>query len=143
MSELMKNLWVVFFVLASTPALASQINCVSYKSVTGWVGTPTNDNIRLSGMLKSDSEITGARVSGAYESDKADLKADPKFIPKYPQYENMNRFSALEDAWCWFRPLLPKNISKLSTYKSFQAFLQVVCEEGRNAHTYLLSCSLR
>lgn len=139
----MKHLFVVFCVLATPLAWAQSatLNCKSVTDVDGWTGTPTLKPLILSGQVEFDNEITEARLTGAYLSDQRTIKLDETFVPKAPKYKEMNRYGVLEDAWCWFQPLIQKEMSTHADGEIFKAYILIRCESGSKP-TVEMNCSL-
>ncbi len=125
----------------STAAFADTVLiCRSYQKIEGWRAYNTNDYLRFTAYVVSDTELKKAEVDGAYGSDVRDIKADPKYKPTSKRYANYNRFSDLEDAWNWFLPLLPKDLT--SQKGDFRGYIQIFGEEGFS-ETVSLKCSLK
>jgi hypothetical protein len=134
--------WSLFF---PTIAFANQnvVNCTSVRQVAGWTGSSTFDKVRFSAVVKDNRTLQNAKIAGAFESAPGNLAADQSFVPRLPMYQGFNRFNSLEDAWCWFTPLLPNNVGEILPNTRFTGFVQMVCEEGRNRQTVRLVCSKR
>jgi hypothetical protein len=120
-------------------SFAASLNCVSLKDIYGWTGTETHEKMILKGELASDGLLKESKISGAYESDKRDLKVIP-YVNKNPRYNNYAKFSSLEDAWNWFSILLPQNASSLT--RPFLGYVQVVGEQGYK-ETVTLNCLVK
>lgn len=114
----------------SLPATATQVlSCKSTSLVSGWNGHETYDYVHLRAYIDSDTQLSKAQITGAFLSLDYDvLNADPDYRPRSPSYQNYNRFAALEDAWYWFRPLLPKNLT--SSSDQFAGYIQISDEDG-------------
>ncbi len=135
-----------FFVFAlilsfGAPAFArTALICRSLGDVNGWKTYTTDEPLRFTAYVESDTALSKAEVSGAYDSDVRELEADPKYKPASKRYANYNRFGVLEDAWNWFVPLLPKGFSKEKG--SFRGYVQIIGEEGFQ-ETVSMNCFLR
>lgn len=137
----MKTLILSLLILVSAPALAAPVLiCQSPNKIEGWTGVGTNDHLRFTAYVKSETELQKAEVSGAYGSDVRDLSVDLKYVPKAPAYRDYNRFGVLEDAWHWFMPLLPKDFS--TRKGGFPGYMQIL-GEGGNKGTVRLRCFVR
>jgi hypothetical protein len=136
----MKKLAALAFCLSAQAFSAPALVCKSTGRVDGWTGSPTQTHLRFTAYAAANDRLLKAKVSGAYESDTADVTADKKYVPKAAAYQGYNRFSALEDAWNWFAPLFPKRL--LSQTGSFSGYLQIRGEEGFKG-TVKLDCFLR
>lgn len=121
---------------------AGKLVCTSLEKVAGWRGVQTNDFLTLSADIVSGSELRGARVLGAYGSDRADVSADADYRPRNPAYADMNRFGSLEDAWNWFFPLLPKDLAQKEPGSRFTGYLQIVGEQEYKG-TVEMACEVR
>lgn len=124
--------FAIFAVLSLfTAALAHAapvLTCKSYEKVEGWTASPTNDYVHFTAYVESDTRLTKAVVKGAYLSDIYDIEADPGYKPVAKSYQNHNRFQALEDAWHWFRAVLPQDLSRRTG--AFTGYLQISGEDG-------------
>lgn len=137
---------VVMILLVSpliSQARPNAVVCRSSQPVNGWTGVDTEEVVLFTAYVDSDTSLSKAQVKGAFVSDVRDLEADSKYRPRNPRYRDFSRFDVLEDAWCWFWPLLPKDLASQPKGSRFDGYLQMVCEEGRNRQTIDLSCSIR
>lgn len=119
--------------------ISRQLKCVSNDNVSGWIGTETDKPLVFQALIVANDKIIDAAVSGAYESDSRDLLADLNFKPKSEYFRNYNLFGILEDAWFWFRPVLPKNL--LDQDKKFAGYIRIWSEEGYGGQV-TLTCQL-
>ncbi len=119
---------------------ATVLICKTPAKVDGWKGTSTHDYVHLTAYVSDDEHLVRAVVSGAYASGTEDVAASPGYKPASPLYRTYNRFASLEDAWNYFRPLLPKKLVSLRA--PFTGYLQVVGEESYKG-TLKLNCFLR
>jgi hypothetical protein len=117
------------------------VACSSEEKIDGWIGHNTFENLRFTAYVVSSTELRTAIVKGAYESDSANIAAESNYVPRNPAYASMNRFSALEDAWNWFKPLLPKNLGDLARGSEFTGYIQIMGEEGYKG-THKLQCRI-
>lgn len=129
------------FLSCSFSALAEQslpvLACKSNEVVEGWDGSATEDYVRYTAYVESDTKLVKAVINGAFKTDMRDLVADLDSENKY----NRSRFSTLEDAWCWFNLLTPKNLSAQTS--SFKGTVQYLCEE-QFSYTYIdMNCFLK
>jgi hypothetical protein len=128
------------FVPAGMSYASTDLECVSFDVIEGWDGRPTRAKVVLTARVASSDQLNDAKLSGAYRSDKQDLTADRNYKPRNPKYQSMNRFRALEDAWCNFAPILPRSLATLPLNKKFTGYIQTVCEGGRTP-TFGVLCS--
>jgi len=127
--------------LFSSMAMADvQLVCESAYKIEGWVGHSTSSTLRFNAVVASSTKLKDAEVSGAYQSDSRTLKTDSTYKPVAAKYKNHVRFGTLEDAWCWFNPILPRDFAKQDD--TFTGYLRMSCEDGRNAATHKLACNL-
>lgn len=141
----MKLISVFAFTLMASvfPALAQAapvLTCKSFDVVEGWNSSPTRDHLILTADVESDRTLKNAVISGAYDAQADVVEADPNYKPVAKRYMNHSRFSALEDAWHWFRAVLPKDL--ITRTKTFRGFIQIHDEQGYK-ETVALRCSLR
>lgn len=139
----MKHLLIAMsFLIVAIPALAANpvLICKTDDKVEGWDGGSTNDFVFLTAYVDSDVQISKAQIKGAFLTDIRDLQADKKYKPVAASYRDMNRFGVLEDAWHFFRPLLPKNLTTLRG--SFTGYIQITGEDGYK-ETLKLGCFVR
>jgi len=138
----MKSIITVFAIILSVDSFASSsLECRTLQKVSGWKGTDTFDYVYFTATIASNSLLNNAEVSGAYDSDKRDISSDSKYQPKSPLYTYYHKFGALEDAWNWFSPLLPKNVLNLKS-KRFPGYLQIMGEQGYKG-TLKLDCVIK
>lgn len=121
-------------------AMAATVICKSEEKVDGWTGTETHDFLRFTAYVTSNTELSKAQVKGAYVSDQRDLVIEEDYQPKSGRYKSYHRFGPLEDAWNWFRPLLPKDVMERKA--PFTGFVQIMGEESYKG-TVRLSCFLK
>lgn len=114
--------------------------CQTPTQITGWNGGETNDYVRLTAYVVSNTELQKVEVKGAYLADTRDLSADPHYTPRSRSYVFYNRFGRLEDAWHWFSPILPKQLMDQSS--QFTGYLQIIDEEGYKG-TLTLNCRIK
>ena len=136
----MKALVLLVVSVLSSSAFAAP---ASKAVVCSSVENVTNQKMLFTAYVPNSRKIEKAQVKGAFESDVRTITADNNYNPVNPAYLNYNRFSTLEDNWCWFTPLLPKNVASLNVGKAFVGYIQMVCEEGRNRQTIRLNCTVR
>ncbi|MCB0369819.1 MAG: hypothetical protein KDD45_10375 [Bdellovibrionales bacterium] len=137
----MKKLLVLSITLIGLLSKASSLYCVSYDIVNGWDSSATHEKVILTAKVLANSELNNVTINGAYKSDTRDLSIDPTYKPKNPKYYSMNRYHVLEDAWHWFSPLLPKNLSLTPLNKKFTGYIQVYGEQGW-VNNIAVSCQL-
>ncbi len=111
--------------------------CKSPEKIKGWDGWHTDDYLKYTAYIESETELHKAVINGAYGTDMrsliADVDADNKF--------SRRRFSVLEDAWCWFKLLVPKGYSEL--VGNFKGTVQYTCEDY-NGYEYIdLGCFIK
>lgn len=134
----------VFFALllalvsASTSYARADLSCTSVDKIYGWTGTTTYEFLSLTGKVVSATELRGAQVSGAFRSDRRDVRIQP-YRPIADIYKELNRYQTLEDAWNWFSPLLPKNLPAIAAGTEFKGYLRVYNENGY-VGTHELTC---
>ena len=122
-----------------TSFAAPVLICKTRDKVEGWTGSPTLDFVYFTAFVESELQLSRAEIRGAYGSDIRNINIDPAYKPRSPFYREFYRFGALEDAWNWFYPLLPKDFSKQSG--SFPAYIQILGEAGFK-ETLKLTCIL-
>lgn len=138
-------LLVLGLMISSMSAFASnQLNCASFQNYESGSGSGAVDGkVFLKATVVSNTELQGAQVSGAFLSDTRDLKAKTNYQPKNPRYKRMNKFFDLEDLFCWYWPLLPKNLAELPLNQKFAGYIHRTCEEWLDhVETIRLSCTL-
>lgn len=138
----MKSLCLVALALtfaSHAQAAVKSLTCKTPTMVEGWKGRETKDYVSFTATAASNTRLTNATISGAYESDQRDITADKKYKPQAPAYQNYNRFSSLEDAWNWFKPLLPKDY--VSRKEGFTGYIHMWGEQGFKG-TLKLDCQL-
>jgi hypothetical protein len=142
----MKKIWlatsiVPFLAISAiaSPGKSPSLKCVSYDVIDGWTGEETHTRLILTAKVASSDKLLDATLSGAYESDRRDLSADENYKPRSSRYVGMNRFQVLEDAWCNFTLLLPKDMAKA---KKFTSYVQMTCESGGQP-TIGMFCSVK
>ncbi|MBX3017870.1 MAG: hypothetical protein KF767_08275 [Bdellovibrionaceae bacterium] len=134
----MKFVFVALMSLFAAVANAAPVlSCKSFAKVEGWNASPTNDYVYFTADVESDERLVKAVVKGAYQSDTYDIAADPNYKPVAKSYQGHNRFAALEDAWHWFRAVLPKDLGARTA--PFKGYLQINGEEGYK-ETIALRC---
>jgi hypothetical protein len=141
----MTKLFVTLFTLftsASAALAANDLKCVSYDELEGWNGSTTHGRAILTAKVVSNTALKNVQIDGPYTTDKRDLQADENYNPRNPRYEGMNRFSVVEDAWCWYATLLPQDFAELPRNKKFTAYVQRVCE-GNRVNTFGMFCSVK
>lgn len=111
-------------------AEAKTLSCQSFAAVDGWTGTATHDFAILTANLGIHEQLSSARISGAFLASAEVSLADTAYTSKNPRYQDYTRFSALEDAWCWYSPFLPKQITNLVVGTQFTGFVNRTCENG-------------
>lgn len=114
----------------ASPGKSPSLKCVSYDVIDGWTGQETHERLILTAKIASKNQLLDAALSGAYESDRRDLSADENYKPRSSRYVGMNRFQLLEDAWCNFTLLLPKNTLNIPKTEKFTSYVQMTCESG-------------
>lgn len=126
---------LLFAFVNSAFALNPKLNCKSLEKVNGWNGSPTFDYDYVSAEVDDENNLLGVQITGAHTSDKRDLKA--KLSSKYERA----KYSLLEDAWCWYSVLLPKEV--LNQKDDFKGAIQYSCEGSPYQYKYVdLNCKL-
>lgn len=122
--------------------LHPQLLCRSTQRVTGWNAHRTSGYLILRADIESNERLIRAELSGPYEAGPDTVTADPNYRPRNERYRGYNRFSAIEDAWHWFYPLLPRDLLRQPT--SFDAFVRIMGEEGASVETpqVLMRCEV-
>ena len=141
----MKKVFIFLFssFCISAHSQPTAVVCNSFDMINGWTGVETFKKLKFTAYLLPGSEIDKAQLNGAYISDVRRIMADPNYTSKNPKYLGFNRFVNLEDAWCWFTPLLPKSIGSMASGSGFVGYVQMACEEGRNQRTIGMACFLK
>jgi hypothetical protein len=111
--------------------------CQSNEKIEGWDGGPTNDYVYYRAYIESSTSLLKAQVTGAYLSDDRDLTADADPTNKYDR----TRFGSLEDAWHWFKLLLPKDFAALDG--KFKGSIQTWAEEVNQPNYIDLTCFIK
>ncbi len=139
----MKNVILALFLFLPLISQANNkvIVCSSFNVVNGWGGLATKVNFTAD--VNTNTQLSNAHVSGAITSDVRQIKADTTFVAPSAHYLGYNRFSALEDAWCWYMPVLPKNVGHLSTGSKVEGYIQMFCEDGQNRQAIAVSCFIK
>jgi hypothetical protein len=106
--------------------------CHSQKKVEGWNGSSTFDKVKFTSYIRSETELESAEVSGAFMTDNRDLQAE---IDEDSRKYKRVRFGVLEDAWCWFNVLLPKNFARRT--RNFAGSIQYTCESWQYRYEYI------
>ena len=129
----MKNfiLLVTLFFSFNTFAKATLI-CNSQEKVEGWDGSSTFDKVSFTAYIQSETELEKAVVKGAFKTDMRDLQSDKN--QDRSKYKRV-RFGVLEDAWCWFNILLPKNFARRTN--NFAGSIQYTCEDWQYTFEYI------
>lgn len=118
--------------------------CTSFEDIDGWKAVETHGKVRFTAYVDSSTDLSKAEINGAFASDRAEvLSADKDYRPRSERYKNYNRFRTMEDAWCWFDPLMPKNLGEMDSGAKFVGYIQMICEEGRNQQSIAMSCFLK
>lgn len=120
----------------SLNAHASQLACKSFEKVDGkGAGVSAFDYVTYTAGVESATRLTNANIQGAFKSDVRDLVADASGA----RFDRV-RFQTLEDAWCWFNLLLPKDFA--GQQGQFRGAIQYSCE-GDSSFRYIdMACQL-
>ena len=115
--------------------------CKSNEKVDGWVGHASNDYVRFTAYIVDNKTLFRPQIQGAFGADYSateNLSADRE-DPKYP---DTIRFFGLEDAWCWFGLIAPKDFN--SKEDDFKASIQYTCEDWGYSFNYIpMSCFIK
>ena len=113
------------------------LTCESKEDVSGWIGHETYEKLVLKAFVENSSSLKAAELIGAYGTDTADLAAQVDKDGKYSR----TRFAGLEDAWCWFGALLPKDFDVQEG--AFKGTIQYICEEHPTYSYIDMNCSIQ
>lgn len=128
----MKNIILFIALLTSFNVFSkATLICNSQEKIEGWDGSSTFDKVSFTAYIQSENELEKAVVKGAFNTDMRDLQSDNKDRSKYKRV----RFGVLEDAWCWFNVLLPKNFARRTN--NFAGSIQYTCEEWQYHFEYI------
>lgn len=126
-------LQTISFSLFADPVLI----CQSQSEVEGWDGSKTHEKVRFTAYVKNSNLIEKAIINGAFKSDERDLQSEEQDT-KYKRV----RFGVLEDAWCWFNILLPRNFATRT--RNFAGTIQYTCEGWQYTYEYIdLNCFIK
>lgn len=140
----MNKLFFIAFIFLPliSQANSKQVRCQSYDIINGWTGIETNDYVQFNAVVVSNTSLKNAKINGAFESDSRDLNANLNYKPRNAKYIQYNKFDVLEDSWCWFAPLMPKNIAEKSKGEKFVGYIQLICEDARKQKSFGMSCAI-
>lgn len=133
---------LMFILSFAALASAKSVSCQSFEKVEGWNAGRTFDYVNFSAEVKANDELTNVLITGAFIAHTDSSVADIKKTPKSPYYSAYANFSALEDAWCWYSPFLPKFMADLDAGKEFKGFINRVCEAG-NRENIAVQCVIK
>lgn len=129
-----KTLIALLLISVFSNAFANELDCTSSKKVEGWNGGSTFDFVKVRAALERN-ELKNPQIEGAFSADY-----DGLLDGKISRNQKWIRYSAIEDAWCWFTIVLPADFNQRI---HFVGFVDKVCEEGRGRESFRVSCSLK
>lgn len=133
----------ILFNFAVVTSNADVLICQSFEKVDGWIAVDTNDYVRFTAYVESETVLRNPEISGAYSAsldqgnDGTITLNNPEKNSEYPRY----RFEAIEDAWHWFFLMLPKNY--LQSKGSFKASLQMYREDVYTPEYIDMNCFVK
>lgn len=136
----MKFLTIIILMTSLSTAFANSLVCQSAQKIDGWDGGNTYDYFRFTAKVASGSKLLQAEVAGPYFAGPETLDADRNYNPSSERYRGHTRFSALEDAWNWFIPVMPNNFAGRRT--PFVGFVQIIGENGFKG-TVTVNCRIK
>ncbi|QLY26950.1 hypothetical protein [Bdellovibrio sp. KM01] len=125
---------IIFTLSFASISEAKSLTCQSFQAIDGWKGTATHDFALLTATVSANNELASAKLSGAVLTSAGTSTPDTGFTSKSPRYQDYTRFSALEDAWCWYSPFLPKQLATLPEGTVFTGFVNRTCENGSSTN---------
>lgn len=135
MKVIFKYLFLLSISISS--AYASELVCQSSNVIDGWDGASTSDKLYLSAQIENEN-LQNPTIKGAFH---ASYDGTLKGIPS--QNGKWLRFRTLEDAWCWFSVILPADFYTYSSIRSFNGFVDKICEEGLGKDSFRVRCSIK
>lgn len=119
-------LFLSFAVLGLHAQEAKNIYCESIESVNRRSGVDYKEVLKLTGTLNANNEFTQVQTSGMLKSSVLNLKVISAGTNNFADY---NKYSTMADAWCFFNPMLPKNVLN-SQEANFATVVEMKCESG-------------
>ncbi len=119
---------------------AKTLNCQSFDIIEGWNGGTTHSPVYFNAEVESDVFLAHASITGAFTASAKFSEISELSTSKNPRYANYARFSAVEDAWCWYTPFLPAKISQAGG--EFTGFISRVCEGNTGLMNIAMSCTV-
>ncbi|QDK45251.1 hypothetical protein DOM22_08830 [Bdellovibrio sp. ZAP7] len=132
---------IIFTLSFASISEAKFLTCQSFEAIEGWTGSATHDFAHLTAAVSANNELASAKLSGAVLASADVSTPDTGFTSKNPRYQDYTRFSALEDAWCWYSPFLPKQLAALPEGSVFTGFVNRTCENG-SATNIAMKCAV-
>lgn len=131
----MKSMIVILLGLSGLFAHAQEsraIYCESVDSVNRRGGVDYKEVLKFTATLNEGSTLSGVQLTGFLSTTNKDLQI---ISEENNKFVNFNKYSVIVDAWCFFNPMLPKNILSLESQKNFSTYVEMKCESG--SHQYI------